>query len=53
MQTFFFSLIDLYSEKLDSKRLNLRNNIVICKEKYRDVITQEHNSILESMIKQL
>ena len=53
MQTFFFILIDLYSENLDSKRLNLRNNIVICKEKYRDVITQEHNSILESMIKQL
>lgn len=53
MQDFFFKLLDLYSKNIDNKRANLRNNIAYCKEKYKKVITQEQNSILDSMAKQL
>ncbi len=53
MQDFFFKLLDLYSKNIDNKRANLRNNIANCKEKYKKVITQEQNSILDSMAKQL
>ena len=43
----------LHSKNIDNKRANLRNNIANCKEKYKKVITQEQNSILDSMAKQL
>ena len=50
MQTFFFKLFDLYSKNLDNKRTNLRNNIIACKENFKDVITIEENSKLDSMV---
>lgn len=53
MQTFFFKLFDLYSKNLDNKRTNLRNNIIACKENFKDVITIEENSKLDSMVEQL
>lgn len=53
MQTFFFKLFDLYSKNLDNKRTNLRNNIIACKENFKDVITIEENSKLDSMVEQM
>ncbi len=53
MQTFFFKLFDLYSKNLDNKRTNLRNNIIACKENFKNVITIEENSKLDSMVEQL